>query len=89
MIIIGYDPLSAEVVIDFGDGRPPLSIHAEEVEARLYGNPGLLSCLPGLDVVDVEMIIDADDPGHLVVEQVGDRSWRVQLRYDHPEGPRP
>ena len=89
MITASYDAVAGELILAFGDDRPPLSIPSPELHARFYTSGGLVSCRFAEDVVDVAFEIVEDDPGRRVVDQIDAKRWRLRFEYVNQEDPGP
>lgn len=88
-LLVAYDPVAGELIIDRGDGQPPIVLDAPTLDVKFYGGPGRLVAAVGIDVIEVELIVDPDDPGRLVVDRISERAWRLRLQYLNPDPPPP
>ncbi|HEY9723137.1 MAG TPA: hypothetical protein V6D47_14100 [Oscillatoriaceae cyanobacterium] len=79
--MISFDPIAREVVIDFEDGGFPLSLCAERVTVKHYGDEGILFAeLTAADAATVGHIsLPGLAPVVLSLEALGGRCWRVTL----------
>lgn len=89
MITASYDAVAGELTIDAGDGKPPLSIPVPVLHAKFYASGGAVSCLFGVDVVDVLFLEVKEDPGRMVIDELGTNHWRVRFEFVHPDDPSP
>ena len=86
-MIIGYDPVAKEVIVDLENGTPPLSVHATSFLMKWYARDGIYygQLQEGGTILKVfYLAIDGDvvvGDVHAIVASEAPGKWRIII---HP-----
>lgn len=78
-MIVAFDPVAKELVIDPENGLEPLSINAVRLEARYYADDGMFAVLLGERSLEVYFTPAPDVPVRLRVDALAPNRWLVRL----------
>lgn len=76
-MIVAFDPIAKEVIIDFEAGGPELLVPAQRLHVKYYAEGGILSAL--LDEASAELAFRplAEEPMTLMLVPSGSLRWEV------------
>lgn len=84
-MIVAFDPVARELIIDPQNGLEPLAISAVGLEARYYADDGMFRVLLGERGLDVRFNPAPDVRVELCVEHLEPNRWLVRLEADQDE----
>lgn len=88
-MIVAFDPVAMELMIDPGNGLPPLTIRTAGLHAKLYTDLGVLSCLVGERSIEAVFLPLVDEPGRLESLQLAPNCWLFRFEDLPPVGDGP
>lgn len=83
-MIVAFDPVAMELMIDPGNGLPPLTIRTAGLQTKLYTDLGVLSCLVGERSVEVVFLPLIGEPGRLESLQLAPNCWLLRFEDQPP-----
>ncbi|HEY9723989.1 MAG TPA: hypothetical protein V6D47_18450 [Oscillatoriaceae cyanobacterium] len=79
-MILTYDVVAGELELDREDGSEPLTFKTAQVQAKLYTDHGLLSCVVDGTEIELAFVSPEDEPTALETKLVPIKRWRVGFR---------
>ncbi|HEY9723262.1 MAG TPA: hypothetical protein V6D47_14730 [Oscillatoriaceae cyanobacterium] len=78
-MIVAFDPVSKELIIDPENGLEPLAISAIGLEARYYADDGMFSVLLGERSLDIRFIPAPDGRFRARADVLDPNHWLVRI----------
>lgn len=76
-MIVSYDPVAKELVIDPDNGLPPMVIKTERLFVHIYSDGGHLGCAIEGEAIDLHFGEVDEEPMAPVLWQVEANHWRL------------
>ena len=74
---VSYDPVAKELIFDPQNGFDPLVIKTTELELKLWGDGGIVTCVVNELTLDVAFFPLSDEPTRLRVDALAPNRWLV------------
>lgn len=74
-MILGYDPIAGELVVDREDGQPRFAIPVSYLVVKHYGELGILFAEATREGLVVGLLSESED--RPILSPIGPKRWRV------------
>lgn len=76
-MIVAFDPVACEMILDIEDDLPPESVVVESFEFKAYLERGILTCRVGPNAIDVQFYYLENEPSEPRAIQVSEGRWLI------------
>lgn len=80
-MIIGYDPVSSTVILDFENGRPQMEFHVDRLIAKYYCDGGIVAATMVEDDLEVSFLPVEGAPIDVRLIPTAKRRWLIQFKF--------
>lgn len=80
-MIIGYDPVSHTVILDYEDGRPQVEFGVDRLIAKYYADGGIVAATMVEDDLELSFLPTEGSPVDVKMIPTGKRRWLVQFKF--------